>query len=236
MAGELIILFEDNHVLALAKPAALLTQAPPGVPSLEAQVKDYLKEKYAKPGNVYLGVPHRLDRPVSGVVVFARNTKAARRLSEQFHTRQVQKTYWALVERSPAGEMPPEEGAWEDWLLKVKDEARAERVAPDAPGAQLAAMRFRRLREIEDFALLEIEPLTGRMHQIRVQTAVRGWPVRGDFLYGARTPFGPPAELPRDRAIALHARRLTVLHPIRFEPITLTAPVSADWGGWAPGQ
>ncbi len=234
-AGELTILYEDNHVLAVAKPAGLLTQAPPGVPSLEEQARAYLKEKYAKPGNVYLGVPHRLDRPVSGVVVFARSTKAARRLSEQFHARQVEKNYWALVERSPAGDLPPEEGAWEDWLVKVKDEARAERVAPEAPGARLAVTRFRKLREADGSALLEIEPLTGRMHQIRVQTAVRGWPVRGDSLYGARTPFGPPAELPRDRAIALHARRLTVLHPIRFEPVALTAPLSADWGPWAAG-
>src|SRR5262252_7397331 len=100
MAGDLTILFEDNHCLAVAKPAALLTQGPPGVPSLEAQVKAYLKEKYAKPGNVYLGVPHRLDRPVSGVVVFARNSKTAARLAEQFRERQVRKIYRALIERA----------------------------------------------------------------------------------------------------------------------------------------
>jgi 23S rRNA pseudouridine1911/1915/1917 synthase len=231
----LTILYEDNHCLAVAKPAPLLTQGvPPGIETLESQVKSYLKEKYHKPGNVYLGIPHRLDRPVSGVVVFARNTKAARRLAEQFQGRQVRKVYWALVERSAWGELPPAEGAWEDWLLKVQDEARTERVAQDVPGARRALLRFRRLREGEETALLELEPETGRMHQIRVQAAARGWPVLGDVLYGARLPFGPPAELPRDRIIALHARSLTFLHPIRYEPLTVTAPLPAIWEPWAP--
>ncbi len=224
------ILYEDNHCLAVAKPAPLLTQGvPPGILTLEAMVKAYLKERYHKPGNVYLGIPHRLDRPVSGVVVFARNTKAARRLAEQFHNRQVRKVYWAVVEPAPDGELPPLEGVWEDWLLKVKEEARSECVTADIPGARRALLRYRRLRESDEGALLEIEPETGRMHQIRVQAASRGWPVRGDVLYGARHPFGPPAELPRDRLIALHARSLTFLHPIRYEPLTVTAPLPQTW-------
>ena len=231
MSDPLHILFEDNHCLAVAKPAPLLTQGvPPGIPTLEAMVKAYLKERYHKPGNVYLGIPHRLDRPVSGVVVFARNTKAARRLAEQFQNRQVRKVYWAIVERSAAGELPPAEDVWQDWLLKIKDESRTERVSADTPGARLAVLHYRRLRENEEGALVEIEPQTGRMHQIRVQTAVRGWPVRGDVLYGARLPFGSPAELPRDRLIALHARSLTFLHPIRYEPLTVTAPLPESWG------
>src|SRR5262245_55437727 len=156
-------------------------------------VKAYLKERYHKAGNVYLGIPHRLDRPVSGVVLFARNTKAARRLAEQFSERQVRKVYWAAVE----GDVQPEEGAWEDWLLKVQDESRAERVAADTPGARDSRLRYRRLQAVADGTLLEIEPETGRMHQIRVQAAVRGWPVRGDVLYGALRPFGPSVELPR---------------------------------------
>jgi len=233
VSDALDILFEDNHCLAVAKPAPLLTQGvPPGIPTLEAMVKSYLKERYHKPGNVYLGIPHRLDRPVSGVVVFARNTKAARRLAEQFQNRQVRKVYWALVEASAAGELPSAEGVWEDWLLKVKEEARTERVAEDTPGARRAVLRYRRLRAEESGALLEIEPETGRMHQIRVQAAVRGWPVRGDVLYGSRLPFGPSAELPRDRVIALHARSLTFLHPIRYEPLTVTAPLPQAWGEW----
>ena len=233
MTPNLTILYEDNHCLAVAKPAPLLTQGvPPGVPTLEAMVKAYLKERYHKPGNVYLGIPHRLDRPVSGVVVFARNTKAARRLAEQFSQRQVRKVYWAVVEPNADGALPPEEGVWEDWLLKIKDEARTERVASETPGARQAVLRFRRLSASADGALLEIEPETGRMHQIRVQAATRGWPVRGDFLYGGRLPFGPPAELPRDRIIALHARSLTFLHPIRYEPLTVTAPAPEAWRPW----
>ena len=135
MTAALTILYEDNHCLAVAKPAPLLTQGvPPGIPTLEAMVKKYLKERYHKPGHVYLGIPHRLDRPVSGVVLFARSTKSARRLAEQFRERQVRKVYWAAVE----GDVEPEEGVWEDWLLKVPDESRAERVTEDTPGARHA--------------------------------------------------------------------------------------------------
>src|ERR1700689_825757 len=119
MDTPLTILFEDNHCLAVAKPAPLLTQGPPAVPSLEAQVRAYLKERYQKPGRVYLGIPHRLDRPVSGVVLFARNSKAADRLAEQFREHKVTKVYWGVV----AGTLEPAEGAWEDWLRKIQDEA-----------------------------------------------------------------------------------------------------------------
>jgi 23S rRNA pseudouridine1911/1915/1917 synthase len=234
---DLTVLYEDNHCLAVAKPAGLLTQGvPAGIPSLEAMVKSYLKDKYHKAGNVYLGIPHRLDRPVSGVVLFARSSKAAARLAEQFRDRKVAKVYWALLERSLTGEMPPASGVWEDWLLKVAEQSRSERVNADTPAARLARLRFRRLSEREDAALVEIEPETGRMHQIRVQAASRGWPVVGDIQYGARQPFGPPAELPRDRIIALHARALTFLHPIRYEPVVLKAPLPQTWGSWVlPG-
>jgi 23S rRNA pseudouridine1911/1915/1917 synthase len=230
LSNALTILYEDNHCLVVAKPAPLLTQGvPPGIPTLESMVKAYLKERYQKKGNVYLGIPHRLDRPVSGVVVFARNTKAAQRLAEQFQSRQVRKIYWAIVERSVNVDLPAAAGEWEDWLLKVQEEARTERVTAETPGARHAILRFRRLQETADSALLEIEPQTGRMHQIRVQAAVRGWPVRGDVQYGARLPFGPPVELPRERIIALHARSLTFLHPIRYEPLTATAPLPPAW-------
>jgi 23S rRNA pseudouridine1911/1915/1917 synthase len=231
VSDALHILFEDNHCVAVSKPAPLLTQGvPPGIPTLEAMVKAYLKERYHKPGNVYLGIPHRLDRPVSGVVLFARNTKAARRLAEQFQNRQVRKVYWAVVEPNLCGENPPAEAVWEDWLLKVKEQARSESMTAQTPGARRAVLRYRRLHEGSEGALLEIEPETGRMHQIRVQAASRGWPVRGDVQYGSRLPFGPPAELPRDRIIALHARSLTFLHPIRYEPLTVTAPLPQAWG------
>ena len=207
MTPDLTVLYEDNHCLAVAKPAPLLTQGvPPGIPTLEAMVKAYLKERYHKPGNVYLGIPHRLDRPVSGVVVFARNTKAARRLAEQFQSARCARSTGPSSSRTRAANCRRKRALWEDWLLKIQDESRTERVAPETPKARQAVLRFRRLSTSADGALLEIEPETGRMHQIRVQAATRGWPVRGDFLYGARLPFGPPAELPRDRIIALHAR------------------------------
>lgn len=219
------ILYEDNHCLAVNKPAPLLTQAPPGIPSLEEMAKQYLKERYQKAGNVYLGVPHRLDRPVSGVVLFARSTKAAQRLSEQFQGRQVTKVYWGALE----GTVAPESGVWEDWLRKVADEARVETTEPAAPGARLARLHYRVVAPCPGGTLVEFTPETGRMHQIRVQAATRGWPVRGDVLYGARFEFGPGAESARERIIALHARSLTFLHPIRYEPITVTAPLPAAW-------
>lgn len=219
------VLLEDNHCLAVAKPAPLLTQAPPNVPSLEAMAKTYLKEHHGKTGNIYLGVPHRLDRPVTGVVLFARSSKAARRLAEQFQERRVIKVYWTAVE----GNVQPAEGTWEDWVRKVPDEPRAERVDRESPGAQQAVTHYRRLAACAGGTLLELRPQTGRMHQIRVQAAVHGWPVRGDWLYGAALPFGPAADLPRDRIIALHARALTFLHPIRYEPVTVEATLPETW-------
>jgi 23S rRNA pseudouridine1911/1915/1917 synthase len=226
MAPELTILFEDNHCLAVAKSAPLLTQGvPPGIVTLESMVKAYLKEKYHKAGNVYLGIPHRLDRPVSGVVLFARNTKAARRLAEQFQKHQVAKIYWGAVE----GELRPSEGTWHDWLRKLPEEARSEKVSEGSEGARHAVLHYRCLQSCAGGTLVEFRPETGRMHQIRVQAAVHGHPIRGDVLYGSQLPFGPPVELPRERRIALHGRSLTFLHPIRYEPITVEAPLPATW-------
>ncbi|MCS6850570.1 MAG: RluA family pseudouridine synthase, partial [Gemmataceae bacterium] len=226
MSTPLAILFEDNHCLAVAKPAPLLTQGvPPGIPTLEGLVRAYIKERYHKPGNVYLGIPHRLDRPVSGVVLFARTSKAARRLAEQFAQRQVAKVYWALLEAEPQ----PSEGVWHDWVRKHPEESRAEVVTTDDPGARQAVVEYRVLGRGPEGTLVEFRPQTGRMHQLRVQAAARGAPVRGDALYGAREPFGPPADSPRDRVIALHARSLTFLHPIRYEPVQVTAPLPEWW-------
>ena len=152
------ILYEDNHCLAVAKPAGLLTQGvPPGVPTLEAEVKAYLKEKYHKLGNVYLGIPHRLDRPVSGVVLFARQTASARRLAEQFEKREVTKIYWGAVQ----GRVEPEEGTWEDWLRKIKEESRSEQVAEGTEGARLCVLSYRRLHDFPGGSLVEFQPKTG---------------------------------------------------------------------------
>jgi 23S rRNA pseudouridine1911/1915/1917 synthase len=226
-----IVLFEDNHCLAVAKPAALLTQGvPAGVATLESWAKDYLRTKYGKPGNVYLGVPHRLDRPVSGVVLFARNSKAAARLAEQFQKQQVEKAYWAIV----GGAMQQPTEPWIDWLQKISDEARVEAVELETPGAKKAVLEVRRCAIAANSTWVELRPHTGRTHQLRVQTAVRGHPILGDELYGSPLPFGPPASVPRDRVIALHARSLTFLHPIRYEPMTLMAPLPDYWPALPP--
>lgn len=237
------VLLEDGPLLAVSKPAGLLTQGvPAGLPTLEAQVRAFLKEKYHKPGNVYLGIPHRIDRPVSGVVVFARNSKAAARLAEQFRNRQVRKIYWGIVEHPPE----PAEGTLVDWLLKVPDQAQVEVVPPETPGAREARLTYRTLGSGPAGCLVEITLETGRMHQIRVQFASRGWPIVGDRQYGAAMTFG--SHLPgnpssdatdavaavdgyRQQPIALHARHLTLLHPVRYDEVTITAPLPEGWPG-----
>src|SRR4051812_45476687 len=197
---EPVVLLEDNHCFAVAKPAPLLTQGvPAGLPTLESWAKDYLRTNYGKPGNVYLGVPHRLDRPVSGVVLFARNSKAAARLAEQFQKQQVEKAYWAIL--AGALEQPTE--PWIDWLRKISDEARVEVVELETPGAKKAVLEVRRCAIAACTTWVELRPHTGRTHQLRVQTAARGHPILGDELYGSTLPFGPPASARRDRVIAL---------------------------------
>ena len=219
------ILFEDPHLIAVNKPAPLLTQAPEGIPNLEALVKGYIKVKYAKPAGVYLGVPHRLDRPVSGVIVFARNTKAAQRVHAQFEQRLPRKVYWACVE----GTVTPETGHWHDWIRKIPGEAKVEPATEGEPGAKLATLTCRVLKSLAGGTLLELSPLTGRMHQLRVQSAWRGHPIRGDHLYGSLGDIGPPTTDPRERVIALHARQLTIRHPFTKEELTFVAPVPAYW-------
>jgi 23S rRNA pseudouridine1911/1915/1917 synthase len=222
------ILCDDGPLLAVDKPAGFPVQGvPAGIPTLEAQVRAYLKDRFAKPGNVYLGIPHRLDRPVSGAIVFARNSKAAARLAEQFEKRQVRKTSWAIAERAPV----PAAGTLLDFVRKVPDTSRGEIALRGAPGAKEARLEYRILAELPDLGtLLEIVPHTGRMHQIRIQLAARGWPVLGDVPYGAERSFGPPpSDEPREAPIALHARRLELLHPIRYEPVVVTAPLPETW-------
>jgi 23S rRNA pseudouridine1911/1915/1917 synthase len=218
MPASLHVLYEDNHLLAVVKPAGLATM---GVrdeaPSLLARSKTYIKERYGKPGNVYLGVVSRLDAPVSGVVVFARTSKAAARLSKQFRERSVEKTYWALVE----GRIEPTEAVCEDWLAKDEQRERMRVVGPGFPGASAARLSYRRLSTTGSLSLVEVRLETGRKHQIRVQLSARGWPVIGDRKYGSRRAFA--------QGIALHARRLALVHPVRNEPIELVAPMPAAW-------
>jgi len=219
------ILYEEGPCLAVCKPNGLLTQAPPGIDSLEVRVKQFLKTRDGKSGKTYLGVPHRLDRPASGILVLGRHVRATRRLSEQFQGRTIRKIYLTLVE----GSCQEEEGTWTDYLRKVPDQARAEIVPQGHPDGRLAALRFRVIKRLDSCTFLEIELQTGRTHQIRVQTSARGYPICGDFQYGAVTSFGPRREDPRNRWIALHARSLTFRHPMTRLRESVTAPLTAAW-------
>jgi RluA family pseudouridine synthase len=219
------ILLEEGPLLVVNKPPGLLTQAPPGIDSLELRIKRLLKTRENKPGNVYLGVPHRLDRPVSGVMVFAKHVRAARRISEQFEGRFIRKTYWALV----AGEVTPQQGTWRDHLKKLENEPRAVVVDNMDPEGRLAILHYRVLQQFPQYAWLEIELETGRMHQIRVQAASRNFPLLGDDWYGSNIPFGPPAIDQRERLIALHARSIELKHPMTDLPVHVAAPLTSWW-------
>ena len=225
MDSTLEILYDERPCLVINKPPGLLTQAPPGIDSVEAQVKDLFRQREQKTGNVYAGVPHRLDRPASGALVMARHVRATRRLAEQFETRQVRKIYWAAVE----GDVSDETGTWEDAVRKVPNEARGEIVEPDHPEARTARLRYRVLGKFRGGSWLEIELETGRYHQIRVQAASRGLAIVGDAQYGARQPFGEPFSDQRLRAIALHARLLGFRHPMTREPVEVVAPTPTAW-------
>jgi 23S rRNA pseudouridine1911/1915/1917 synthase len=211
------VLYEDNHLLAVIKPAGLPTM---GVaadrPSLLSAAKDYIKRRYQKPGNVYLGAMSRLDAPVSGIVLFARTSKAASRLTEQFRTRSVDKTYWAIVSGEPLAEE-----ICIDWMVKDERHRRMHLAPAGAVGAQEARLSYRRLRRLPDHWALEIALETGRKHQIRLQLAQRGYPVLGDLKYGSREGFAS--------GIALHARRLSFTHPVQGAAVELTAPLPRAW-------
>lgn len=231
------LIYEQGPVYVLNKPAGVLTQAPAGIDSIEARFKDFLRAREQKTGNVYLGILHRLDRPVSGALLLTRHARAARRLAAQFENRTIEKTYWAIVQ----GRVEPGEGTWIDFMRKVPDEPRAELVAADHPEARRAALHYRTLGALDEggnwveadairvATWLEISLETGRMHQIRLQAAARGHALWGDEQYGSAIAFGPQHEDPRERAIALHARRLVFQHPMTHEPIAVQAPLPDYW-------
>lgn len=211
------MLYEDNHCLAVDKPAGLLTMGDhTGQITLVDLAREYLREKYQKPGNVFVGVVHRIDRPVSGVVLFARTSKSASRLSEQFRRRTPQKTYLALVE----GNVPVPSGQLRDRISKDHAKNLVSIVGNDQPG-QDCALNFVRLQRRGGLSLLDIQLLTGRSHQIRVQLAARDWPILGDRKYGSSKGV--------DQFIALHAASLTFEHPTTHEPLTVTSPLPPHW-------
>jgi 23S rRNA pseudouridine1911/1915/1917 synthase len=221
------LLYEDGPCLVVLKPAGVLTQAPPGIDSLEVRVKTFLKAREGKTGNIYLAVPHRLDRPVSGAMLLARHVRAAQRLSRQFERREVRKIYWALVE----GVVDPPEGSWRDTLWKIHGQPRSQIVEADHPGGQQAVLHYRTLGVGPRGSWLEIELETGRTHQVRIQASSRGHAILGDAHYGSEIPFGPACDEPRERTIALHGRRLSFFHPMTRAELTVEAPLPPAWDG-----
>lgn len=219
------VLYEDNHLLVVNKPTKILVQGDAtGDKPLVEYGKDYIKEKYGKPGDVFLGVVHRLDRPVSGVVAFARTTKAVERLNAQFRNKEVQKVYWALSRHRPY----PTEATLVHWLVKNEQKNKTTAFPYEVADAWRAELGYSWIKEYEGLQLIEVRPVTGRPHQIRVQLASLHCPIVGDVKYGDKRP------LP-DLSIALHARRLTLEHPVKKELMTFEAPLPPNdiWRGFS---
>ncbi|NOY40719.1 MAG: RNA pseudouridine synthase [Planctomycetes bacterium] len=221
------ILLDDGPCLVVNKPAGLLTQAPRGIDSLEIHVKEFYRLREGKPADakLYLGLAHRIDRPVTGAIVFGRHVRATRKLCTQFADRTVNKIYWAFVQ----GEVTPDEGTWTDYLHKCHGMAQSEVVEADYPDAKHAVLHYRVRWRGPVGTWIEIELETGRTHQIRIQAASRGNAIVGDSQYGSTIAFGEQYPDLRDRAIALHARQLGFRHPMTDEPIDITAPLGANW-------
>lgn len=222
-------LLDAGPCLVVNKPSGLATQAPPGISSLEEWVRSFWSRREGKTHRIYVGVPHRLDRPTSGAIVFCRNVRATRRLSEQFQARRVEKSYLALVEGHP-----PDSATLMHRVKKVADEPRVIVVEPHDEAGQPAVLRFERWYQGDAWALLHVRPETGRMHQIRLQMSVIGHPVVGDLQYGATTAFGDVPADSRDAAIALHAWILGFRHPMTTHPVRALAPLPATWRNHLP--
>ncbi len=213
------VLYEDNHIIAVNKTCNEIVQGDKtGDIPLSETVKAYIKEKYNKPGEVFLGVTHRLDRPTSGVVLFARTSKALTRLNDMFKSHeQIRKTYWAIVQGAP--KIP--EARLENYLVRNEAQNKSYIAKPGAKEAKLAVLSYKTLVRGDNYTLLEINLETGRHHQIRCQLAALGYPVKGDLKYGARR-SNP------DGGICLHARRIEFIHPVSKQEICITAPVPDD--------
>ncbi len=215
------VIYEDNHLIIVNKAVGVIVHADiTRDKTLEDYVKEYLRDKYNKPGEVFLGTIHRLDRPVSGLVIFARTSKALERMNEIFKKRNIQKTYWAITRRIPA----TKKGKLTHWLVKNTDTNKVTAYDNEVPGSQKAELNYRYIGTLNKYHLIEVEPITGRPHQIRVQLASMGCPIRGDLKYG----FDRPNP---DASINLHARRVYFIHPVKKEPILCKAavPENAFW-------
>ena len=207
------VLYEDNHIIAVnKKPSDIVQGDKTGDRPLVEFVKDYIKKKYNKPGDVFLGVVHRLDRPVSGVILFARTSKALSRLNELFRSKQVQKTYWAVVKKKPN----PTKDILVHYLKKNQQKNKSTAFNREEDGTLKSELSYQLIKSLDNYHLLEVLPKTGRHHQIRVQLSKIGSPIKGDIKYGSdRTN--------KDASIHLHARKIEFIHPVKKEPISISA-------------
>ncbi|MBR4133686.1 MAG: RluA family pseudouridine synthase [Bacteroidales bacterium] len=215
------ILYEDNHLLVVNKRAGEIVQGDrTGDECLAETLKAFVAQRDGKPGQVFMGIPHRLDRPVSGIVIFAKTSKALERLAAMFRDGEVHKTYWALCCAAPS----EPEGELEDWLVRNEKMNKSFIAKAGNREAKLARLRYRYLGPTERYHLVEVELLTGRHHQIRCQLAGMGCVIKGDLKYGA------PRSNP-DGGISLHSRHISLIHPVRKTPLEITAPLPASWRG-----
>lgn len=216
--SNLQVLFEDNHLIIVNKRAGDIVQGDKtGDKPLSEVVKSFLKEKYNKPGNVYLGVVHRLDRPTTGIVVFSKTSKALPRLNKLFADKEAKKTYWALVKNAP----PKEQDTLINWLKKNPKNNKSTAYSSEVPNSKKAILHYKLIKALDNYYLLEIELETGRHHQIRSQLASIGCPIKGDLKYGFDR-SNP------DASISLHARKLEFEHPVKKEKLSIVAPLPQD--------
>ena len=218
------VVYEDNHIVVVNKTASEIVQGDKtGDVPLSDMVKQYLKEKYQKPGNVFVGVTHRLDRPVSGLVIFAKTSKALSRLNEMFKNSEIKKTYWAIVKECPK----QEEAELTHYLVRNEKQNKSYAYAEEVKNSKKAVLHYKLIARSDNYYLLEVDLKTGRHHQIRCQLAKMGSPIKGDLKYGA------PRSNP-DGSICLHARSVKFVHPVSKEWIELEAPVPEGnlWNGF----
>ncbi len=212
--NTLQILYEDNHIIAINKrPSDIVQGDKTGDTPLSDFVKQYVKEKYNKPGDVFIGTVHRIDRPVSGIVLFAKTSKALTRLNQMFQTKEIQKTYWAIVKNKPQNI----EGSLIHYLKKNEAKNMSKAFDKETQGALRSELEYKLIRSSDNYYLLEIKPHTGRHHQIRVQLSKMGCPIKGDVKYGYDRGN-------KDGSIHLHARKVEFIHPVKKEPVVIVAP------------
>ena len=215
---NLQVLFEDNHIIIVNKRSGDITQGDKtGDKPLSDVVKNYIKTKFNKPGNVYLGVVHRLDRPTSGVIIFARTSKALERLNKMFREKKINKTYWAIVKGCPK----KEKDTLINFLKKNPKKNKSSVYQHEISGAKRAVLHYQVIQKLDNYTLLEIDLETGRHHQIRTQLSAIGFPIKGDLKYGFNRSN-------KDGSIHLHARKIEFIHPVSKEQISLIAPTPND--------